>query len=132
MARPKAKELTERELAVMQHFWRSDDATAEEAREALEQTGERLAYATVANVVRGLADKGVLEQTNSERPFRYRAAKTFDEVSRSLVGDLIARLFDGSRQAMLVQLFSQKGLSEQEREFLQGVLKNETAQENQP
>lgn len=131
MARPKAKELTERELAVMQHFWRCEEATAEEARIALEAAGEALAYATVANVVRGLADKGVLEQANAERPFRYRAAKSFEEVSKSLVGDLISRLFDGSRQAMLVQLFSQKSLSEQEREFLQEVLRNDSAQEHQ-
>lgn len=131
MVRPKAKELTQRELAVMRHYWRCEEATAEEARLALEEAGEALAYATVANVVRGLADKGVLELANSERPFRYRAVKSFEEVSSSLVGDLISRLFDGSRQAMLVQLFSQKGLSEQEREFLQEVLRNGSAQENQ-
>ena len=122
MARPKSKELTERELAVMQLFWQCEEATAEEARAELEQAGEALAYVTVANVVRGLADKGVLCQVNSDRPFRYRAAKSFEEVSSNLVGDLISRLFAGSRQAMLVQLISGKRLTDQEREFLEGVL----------
>jgi predicted transcriptional regulator len=122
VARPKSKELTERELAVMRHFWDAEEATAEEARTALEESGETLAYATVANVVRGLADKGVLEQINPLRPFRYRAARTFAEVSTSLVGDLVSRLFSGSRQAMLVQLFSDQKLSPQERDYLEQVL----------
>lgn len=131
MGRPKAKELTERELAVMQHFWRCEEATAEETRAALETSGESLAYTTVANVVRGLADKGVLEQINTERPFRYRASKSFEEVSSNLVGDLISRLFDGSRQAMLVQLFSKKRLTEQERQFLQDVLNSNSVNDEQ-
>lgn len=122
MARPKSKELTERELAVMQLFWRCEDATAEESRQQLEKAGESLAYVTVANVVRSLADKGMLAQVTHDRPFRYRAARGFDEVSSNLVGDLVSRLFQGSRQAMLTQLISGKRLTQQEREFLKGVL----------
>ncbi len=122
MARPKAVELTDRELAVMQLFWKNGEGTAEQAQAHLESSGEKLAYAPVANVVRSLADKGFLKQTNSTRPYQYVAVKKFEDVSKRLVGDLVTRLFSGSRQAMLVQLLDRQKLTEKERDFLQGLL----------
>lgn len=125
MARPKATELTSRELAVMQVFWNQADASAEEAREHLLSSGEDLAYVTVANVVRGLADKGFLEQTNKVRPFRFKAARSFESVSKRLVGDLVTRLFHGSQEAMLVHLLDRRKLSSEEKAYLASVLERE-------
>lgn len=125
VARPKAAELTQRELAVMQVFWQQDDASADEARAAITKAGESLAYVTVANVVRGLADKGFLKQLNQQRPFRYKAIKTFDHVSKRLVGDMVSRLFNGSREAMLVQLLERRKLTREERDYLHDVLQRE-------
>lgn len=125
MVRPKAVELTSRELAIMHIFWQRAEATAEEAREALAESGEPLAYATVANVIRGLTDKGALIQLNDDRPFRFAAQRSFEDVSKNLVGDLIRRVFAGSRQAMLVQMFSQRKLTAEERSFLIGLLQTE-------
>ncbi len=122
MARPKATELTARELAVMQFFWKNGEGTAEQAQSDLAAAGDKLAYATVANVVRCLADKGFLRQTNDSRPYVYVANRAFEDVSQRLVGDLIKRLFAGSRQAMLVQLLDRKRLTRQEREYLQSLL----------
>lgn len=125
MVRPKAKELTSRELAVMQLFWQEDRATVEDAREHVEKSGESLAYVTVANVVRALADKSFLKQVNDVRPYQYKAVRSFDDVSKGLVGDLVKRLFSGSRKAMLVQLLDQKKLTEAERKYLTDVLNRE-------
>ena len=122
MARPKNPELTDRELAVMQVFWQAEEATAEQARQALLATGEDVAYVTIANVVRGLLNKGFLKQTHSERPYRYTAVRSFDDVSKKLMGDFMGRLFQGSRQAMLVQLLNYRKLSQAERELLEQVL----------
>lgn len=122
MARPKTPELTDRELAVMQVFWRTAEATAEQARQELLKAGEEVAYVTIANVVRGLLEKGFLKQTHSQRPFRYTAIRTFDDVSTKLLGDFMGRLFHGSRQALLVQLLKHRKLSDAERELLEQVL----------
>jgi BlaI family transcriptional regulator, penicillinase repressor len=125
MARPKAQELTARELAVMQMFWQQKEGTAEEAQKYLEETGETLAYTTVLNVVRALAEKGFLKQLNQDRPFRYGVLRNFEDVSHKLVSELVTKVFQGSRQAMLVQLFDQRKLSSSEREFLQMVLREQ-------
>lgn len=122
MVRPKSSELTSRELAVMQVFWKKDTATADQIRESLAKSGEKLAYPTVANVVRGLADKGFLKQINDERPFRYRSVRSFEDVSKRLVGDMLTRLFAGSRETMLVQLLGRRKLSASEKAFLTDLL----------
>ncbi len=85
----------------MRVFWDRPDATAAEARDALSALGPDLAYVTVANLVRGLHDKGILTQLNTERPFRYRSVRSFEDVSSSLLSDLLDRVFGGSRELLL-------------------------------
>lgn len=127
MARPKAKELTERELEVMHAFWRkcaaTEKATAVEIRDELADAGRELAYTTVATLVRILCDKGFLEQTNQERPFTYRPIRSFNEVSGTLVGDLVERLFGGQREQLLLRLLEEKKLTAKERAVLEEILR---------
>ncbi len=126
MARPPATALTERELEVMHVFWDRQDITAHQARELLAQSGVDRAYVTVANLVRILVEKGYLEATNDERPFRYRPVRSFDDVSKSFVGELVKRVFRGSRQQLLIHLLGKrKRLTPAEREFLQQILKEQ-------
>lgn len=125
MARPRAKELTERELEIMQVFWASGELTASQVREQLEQDGRSLAYTTVATLVRILMDKEFLEQTADERPFRYQPTRSFEEVSGSMLGDLMRRVFGGSREQLLMRLMDQKKLTKKEREVLQKLLREQ-------
>lgn len=125
MVRPKARELTERELEVMRAFWDHGEGTAEDARKRLQQDGTQLAYVTVANVVRQLEEKGFLKQETQQRPFIYAAKKSFDDVSSRLVGNLLQKLFDGSRERMLVQMLGRKKLTPSEREFLRELLEKQ-------
>lgn len=123
MARPKAKELTERELEVMQVFWRHGELTAPEAREQLATTGLERAYTTIATLIRILNEKGFLEQLPGEgRPFRFRATYSQEEVSSRLLSDLVNRVFEGSREQLLVQLLKQNKLTPQERAVLEEIL----------
>src|SRR5947207_9795157 len=119
MVRPAAKELTQRELEVMHVFWKRGQLTASEARDHLAAQGIDRAYVTVANLVRILVDKGFLKQTNDERPFHYCPVREFQDVSRSLVRDLVQRVFHGSREELLVQILGQKKLTEKERSVLE-------------
>jgi BlaI family penicillinase repressor len=125
MARPPAKELTERELQVMQVFWNGGEATATEARDRLAAAGLDLAYVTVANLIRIVLEKGFLEQMNDERPYSYRAARTFDEVSHSLVGDLLRRVFQGSREQLLLNVLKRRRLTAKERALLREILEEQ-------
>ncbi len=122
MARPRARELTERELEIMQVFWDHGEQTPQEVRGRLAEAGRDLAYTTVATLVRILLEKGFVQQTNDERPFRYEPAKSFEEVSGNLVNDLLSRVFGGSTEKLLVSLLDQKRLSKKERDTLRRML----------
>jgi predicted transcriptional regulator len=125
MARPAAKELTSRELEVMQVFWRDGEATAAEARDRLAAAGLDRAYTTIATLVRVLSDKGFLRQVNNERPFRYQPIRTHEEVSRGLLGDLVRRVFGGSRAQLLRRLVEERKLTAEERAVLEEILKEQ-------
>src|SRR5437764_1919228 len=104
MARPAAKGLTERELEVMHVYWRHGEQTAAAARDRLAAAGRDLTYPTVANLVRALHEKGFLQPTNAERPFRYRPARSYEETSGRLLRDVLRRVFRGSREQLVVRL----------------------------
>lgn len=125
MPRPRAKELTQRELEIMHVFWKQGELTAASVREQLAEGGRDLAYTTVATLIRILTDKGFLKQTNSERPFVYQPLRSFEDVSGSLLGDLVDRVFGGSRRQLLVRLMEEHELTAKERAVLENVLKEQ-------
>lgn len=123
MGRPAAAELTGRELEVMHAFWRrGGPATVAEVREDLERRGAGGAYTTIATLVKILADKGFLEQVGEERPYAYRPRRSYEDVSGRLLGEVVDRVFRGSREQLLVRLFERRRLTERERALLERVL----------
>ena len=122
MGRPAAAELTERELEVMHVFWGSGPLTAAGARDRLAAGGLDRTYPTVANLVRLLVDKGFLRATNEARPFVYEPARSYEEVSGSLLGELVRRVFRGSRSELLCRLAEERRLSAEERAILERIL----------
>jgi predicted transcriptional regulator len=122
MGRPPTRELTERELEVMQVFWSRGELTAAEARDQLAATGLDRSYTTIANLVRGLCDKRSLRQLNDERPFVYKAVRSYEEVSGRLLSDLVHRVFRGSRVQLLCRLLQKRKLSAEERSILEQIL----------
>lgn len=125
MARPPAKELTERELEIMQVFWKRGESTVADVQQALANAGLQRAYTTIATLVRILSEKGFVEQTNDERPFRFRPRRSYEEVSGRLLSDLVERVFQGSREQLLVRLMGEKKLSAKERAALEEILKEQ-------
>jgi predicted transcriptional regulator len=125
MARPRVKDLTERELEVMHVFWAHGELTAGEARDRLAATGLDRTYTTIATLVRILHEKGFLAPTNAERPFRYRPDRSFEDVTGRLLGDLLQRAFRGSREQLLLRLVEQRRLTARERALLQEILEDQ-------
>jgi predicted transcriptional regulator len=123
MPRPPAKELTERELEIMHIFWKHGEVTAADVRDHLAEQGRDLAYTTVATLVRILVEKGFLKATNDQRPFSYRPLRTFEDVSGSLLTDLLDRVFGGSRRQLLIRLMEEHDLTAKDREILKRILK---------
>ncbi len=116
MARP-PKELAERELEVLQSFWRLKEAGVAKVRDELSSQGLNRAYTTVATLVRILFEKRYLEQINEQRPFRYRPSPSFDDASEQLLKQVIDRVFRESGELLWIRLIEQK-ISDRERTLL--------------
>jgi BlaI family transcriptional regulator, penicillinase repressor len=125
MVRPAAKDLTDRELEIMHVFWSRGEATIAEVRDGLAGSGPDRAYTTIATLVRILAEKGFLEQTNEGRPAIYRPARSYEEVSRRMLGEVLDRVFKGSSEELLVRLIEQRRLTAKERARLRKILGEE-------
>ena len=123
MARKKQnKLLTNLELEVMRAVWGAKECsqTARQVTEELNQTRDQnLAYNTVQTVLSILKDKGFLKtKLGAGRAHIYSATKSRDEVSKSMVGDLVNRLYDGAVQPLLHKLVEEDSMSRSELEDL--------------
>ena len=130
MNRPPAEALTERELEVMHVFWAKGQQSAQDARDELEKRGRNLTYTTVATLCKLLWDKEFLERIGEVRPFQFKPAKSFQEVSKHLVSDLIQRVFQGSREQLLLNVIGNKKLSKQKRKILEDLLREDDGAES--
>jgi len=113
----------------MQVFWKHGEMTAVDARERLAEGGLDRAYTTIATLVRILVEKGFLKQLpGDERPFVFRPTRSQEEVSGRMLADVLDRVFQGSREQLLVQLLKQKKLTAKERAVLIELLNEKAVQ----
>ncbi len=91
------------QLAIMRVLWERDEAPASEVYRAL--LAERgLAPTTIATMLRKMEDKGVVVHRTEGRQFIYRPTIQEEQVHRSMVGDLVRRLFAGDSLALVNHL----------------------------
>lgn len=93
--------------AIMKVLWARGEATTAEVHEAL-RTERGLAFTTIATMLRKMEeDKGVVAHRADGRQFVYRALVSEAQVRRSMVGELVARLFEGDPRALVAHLVSE-------------------------
>ncbi len=107
------------QLRIMQVLWRRGPTTVADVRDEL---GDGLAYTTVATMLRKMEDRGLVSHEEAERKFVYEAAVGADEVTRSMAGDLVERLFDGSVPAAVNHLLTSREVSPDELDALERLI----------
>ncbi len=130
MNRPPAEALTERELEVMHVFWALGQQSAQDARDELENRGRVLTYTTVATLCKILWEKQFLLRIGEARPFQFKPAKSFQEVSKHLVSELVHRVFQGSREQLLLNVIGSKKLTKQKLKMLEDLLRDDEGAES--
>ncbi|MFG0318981.1 MAG: BlaI/MecI/CopY family transcriptional regulator [Planctomycetota bacterium JB042] len=120
--------LTNLELQVMRVVWDAEaPLTVRDVVDRLNEGRRKpLAYNTVQTMLTILREKGVVESKAGEgRAHRFRARVSQEEVTTSMVGDLVERLFDGKVEPLLVQLVGNESLSRSDLEALKGLIENQ-------
>jgi BlaI family penicillinase repressor len=112
------------QLAIMRLLWQRGEATVAQVHEAL-QPARQLALTTIATMLRKMEDKGVVRHRADGRQFIYRPTVTQRDVHRSMIGDLIDRLFDGDARALLSHLVTEGEIDPDELAELQAIIERE-------
>jgi BlaI family penicillinase repressor len=109
------------QLAIMQVLWSRKEATSSEVHAALfEEHG--LAPTTIATMLRKMEDKGVVAHRTEGRGFIYRPAVGERQIQRTMVGELIGRLFQGDPAALVNHLLVEGEIDWDELESLEAAL----------
>ena len=124
MARRPSKNLTERELEIMQVLWSLGQARLGEVQEALNRRGgEPVAPSTVATQLNLLIHKGFVAQTGRHGRSRYAPTCSREVATRNLLDDFLARVGLGRAPAFLIQLLRDETLTAADRAALQEILR---------
>jgi BlaI family penicillinase repressor len=124
------------QLRIMQVLWEhgsshASGCTVADVHEALNQhapSDRRLAYTTVATMLRKMEDRGLLTHEAEGRKFVYRAAVAAEAVTRSMASDLLDRLFEGSLTDMVHHMLSEHEVSQEELSRLEHLIAERKAQ----
>ena len=100
------------QLKIMKVLWNRGPASVAEVQGEL--GGGRLAYTTVATMLRKMENRGLVRHREQGRKFIYEATVCAEDVTRSMADDLVDRLFEGSLAATVSHLLQTRAVSQKE------------------
>src|SRR5947209_1764940 len=123
MARKPSKNLTERELEIMQVLWSLGEARLGEVQDALNQSGAPVAPSTVATQLNLLIHKGYV--THMGRPGRsvYGPTCSREEATKNLLNDFLTRVGLGRAPGFLIEMLKNERLTTEDRAALEEILR---------
>jgi predicted transcriptional regulator len=107
MARPKAKTLTELELEIMRLIWPQEEVSVEALAQGMTAQGRPLTESSLRTMLSILGRKGFVERRKEGRGYYYKARVGAGEAEKSILRDLIDRVFDGSAMGLVAALVEQ-------------------------
>lgn len=116
-------DLTEREAELMEVLWGHGPSTVSEVQS---HVVDDLAYTTVLSHLRALEAKGYVGHTGEGRAHRYHALIERVDARKGALQALLARLFKGSPDALLVHLVENEKLSPKQVQRIQERLRKGT------
>ncbi len=116
---------TKAELDVLRVLWASGPAPVKDVHAALHAVRPELGYAAVLRLMQVMHGKGLLTRDESAKSHVYAPALEEGSTRSTLLGDFIARAFDGSGKAMVMAALKEGHVSDAERAEIAALLKRE-------
>ena len=107
MARSSSAQPTDVELQILKVLWEIGPATVREVHDVLSELKET-DYATTVKMLRVMLEKGLVSRNDKVRPLVYRAAITQERTQKSMLGDLVDRLYEGSAKTLVMHALSRR------------------------
>ena len=124
---------TQLELQMLKVLWVDSPKTAKEIRDSLVSQGRDLAHTSVITTLQKMVAKGLLKQLDPAegKAFRFEPLVSADSVSKTMLGDLVNRVFDGSAEAVLLNLFDVSELDSESLKRLRRVFNQKMREKQQ-
>lgn len=123
-----AAQPTPLELKILKILWEESPLLVRDIRDRLAQQGRDLAHTTVITTLNTMCDKKQLSRKKRGNALLFAPRVKQQTVTKSMLTDLVNRLFDGSASALALSLFDHSDLDAEEIRELRRLL-NERAQE---
>ena len=110
MARPAAEQPTELELRILKILWGKSPQLVRDIRDELAKLGRDIAHTSVITTLNTMVKKRIAIRKREGNAFLFSPRITREQVSRSVLGDIVNRVFDGSAKAVLLGVFEQNDI----------------------
>ena len=111
-----------RQLAIMRVLWTQGEATVADIQGLLD-VDKPLAYTTVATVLSRMEQKGLVTHRAEERVYYYRAAISESETGKSIVGEVVERVFGGSPAELVNHLLASDQVDAEELKRIKSLVR---------
>ena len=122
------KHLSELQMDIMRILWKTGEAGVSAVHEAL-QGARDLAPTTVATLLTRLEKRGLITHRTEGRQYLYSANISEGEVRKSMVGDLIKRLFHGDSSALVSHLVKSSQISHDDLDLIKEMIESAEKQQ---
>ncbi len=114
MARPASDHPTGLELEILKLLWLEHPQPVRQIRDRLAKTGRDNAHTSVITMLNIMVEKGYLAKQKEGKSFVYWPIVSQELISRSMVSDLVTRVFDGSAKRLVLNLIDHEEVDEAE------------------
>ena len=129
MPRSPSKHPTELELEILKVLWRIGPATVRQVRDELAAVRD-LAYTSVMTMLSIMAGKDYVKRAKDGRSFIYEATYHETRATKSMLQDVVDRLFGGSTTAVMQHLLETSDLDEGELKQIRSLINRKSREKN--
>jgi BlaI family transcriptional regulator, penicillinase repressor len=124
MARPRHEQPTPAELEILKILWqRGEPASVRDVFEIVNQSAQpQRAYTSVMSLLNVMTDKGLLRRSPFGRAFLYDPVSPREQTLRSMLGETLERVYNGSASLLVAHLLDQSHPSGDELDQIRSLL----------
>ena len=122
MSRPASEQPTGLELQFLKILWEKSPRPVREIRNLLAQSGRDIAHTSVITTLNTMVKKRLLTRKKDGKTCLFAPRITREQVSQSVLGDVVNRVFDGSAKAVMMGLFEHSDINPDELKELRKLI----------
>ena len=112
---------TKAELQILRVLWSAGPLSVRDVQTALNES-KPTGYTSVLKTMQIMADKGLVERDDTQRPQIYRPRYSEERTQKQLLTDLIQRAYGGSVKALVMQAIGTRKPSSDDLEAIEKLL----------